>query len=72
MTNVLLVEAGPRVLPGYPEALSDYAKGALEKLGVEVALGAAVTEVGEDRVTFGGRSVGLHLREENLKVLGRG
>jgi len=27
-----------------------------------------VTEFG----TFGGHSVGLHLREENLKVLGRG
>jgi NADH dehydrogenase len=57
MTNVLLVEAGPRVLPGYPESLSDYAKGALEKLGVEVALGEAVTQVGEGRVAFGGRSV---------------
>ena len=57
MTNVLLVEAGPRVLPGYPETLSDYAKSALEKLGVEVALGEAVTEVGEGRVTLGGRSV---------------
>ncbi len=57
MTNVLLVEAGPRVLQGYPETLSDYAKGALEKLGVEVALDQAVTEVGEGRVAFGGRSV---------------
>ena len=45
MTNVLLVEAGPRVLPGYPRRLSDYARGALEKLGVEVALGEAVTEI---------------------------
>lgn len=57
MTTVLLVEAGPRVLPGYPQRLSDYALGALEKLGVEVALGEAVTEVGASRVTFGGRSV---------------
>jgi len=57
MTKVLLVEAGPRVLPGYPDTLSDYARGALEKLGVEVALGEAVTEVGEGRVGYGGRSV---------------
>jgi NADH dehydrogenase len=57
MTTVLLVEAGPRVLPGYPDTLSDYARGALERLGVEVALGAAVTEVAEGKVAFGGRSV---------------
>ncbi len=57
MTNVLLVEAGPRVLPGYPDTLSDYARGALEKLGVEVALGEAVTEIAAGYVGFGGRSV---------------
>lgn len=57
MTTVLLVEAGERVLQGYPEQLSDYARGALQKLGVEVILGEAVTEVSKGRVTFGGRSV---------------
>ncbi len=57
MTNVLLVEAGPRVLPGYSDTLSDYALGALRKLGVEVALDQAVTDVTEGCVTFGGRSI---------------
>ncbi|HMG46809.1 MAG TPA: NAD(P)/FAD-dependent oxidoreductase [Allosphingosinicella sp.] len=57
MTTVLLVEAGPRALPGYPDTLSDYARRALEGLGVEVALGEAVTEVAEGSVAFGGRSV---------------
>ena len=57
MTTVLLVEAGPRVLPGYPDRLSDYASGALGELGVEVALGHAVTEVTEGRVTFGDRGI---------------
>lgn len=57
MTRVLLVEAGPRVLPGYPDTLSDYARGALEKLGVEVALDEAVTEVTDGCVAFGGRKV---------------
>jgi len=57
MTTVLLVEPGPRVLQGYPEKLSDYARGALEELGVEVALGQAVTDVRQRCVTFGDRSV---------------
>jgi NADH dehydrogenase len=57
MTTVLLVEAGPRVLQGYPEKLSGYARRALERIGVEVALGEAVTDVSQGCVTFGGRSV---------------
>src|SRR5215218_1883517 len=35
--RVVLIEAGPRVLAGYAEALSAYAQRALERLGVEVA-----------------------------------
>lgn len=52
-TRVLLVEAGPKVLGGYPDDLSDYAKRALEKLGVEVRLSAAVTQIGRNTVSFG-------------------
>lgn len=57
MTKVLLIEAGPRVLPGYPESLSDYARQALEKLGVEVVLDHAVTEIDVHGVLFGARRV---------------
>ncbi|MGE5203962.1 MAG: NAD(P)/FAD-dependent oxidoreductase [Acidobacteriota bacterium] len=56
-TRVVLVEAGPRVLPTFPEQLSRAAQRALEKLGVEVRLGKAVTRcdaagaiVGGDRI----------------------
>src|SRR5436190_2222516 len=42
--RVVLIEAGPRVLAGFPDDLSAYAQRALEKLGVEVMLGEAVTE----------------------------
>jgi NADH dehydrogenase len=56
-TKVLLIEAGPRVLPGYPESLSDYARRALEKLGVEIALGHAVTRIDAHGVVFGEREV---------------
>lgn len=56
-TTVLLVEAGSKVLNGYPDSLSDYAKRALQKLGVEVRLNAMVTQIERGAVTFGGRRV---------------
>ncbi|MCB5201977.1 NAD(P)/FAD-dependent oxidoreductase [Neorhizobium sp. T786] len=52
-TRVLLVEAGPRVLPTFSEDLSAYAKASLEKLGVEVRLGQPVTAISEEGVTIG-------------------
>ncbi len=42
--QIVLVEAGPRLLPAFAPSLSDYAKKALETLGVEVVLSRAVTE----------------------------
>ena len=57
ITRILLVEAGPVVLPGYSDDLSDYARRALEQLGVEVALGDAVTKVSAGSVMFGDRRV---------------
>jgi NADH dehydrogenase len=43
--RIILAEAGPRVLSAFPQQLSDYAAGALRKLGVEVHLGEAVNEI---------------------------
>ena len=42
-TRVLLVEAGPRLLPSFPEPLSHHAERALLRLGVDVRLKQAVT-----------------------------
>lgn len=53
--RVVLVEAGPRVLAGYPDELSDYTKQSLESLGVEVVLGAAVTACTAEGVVYGGK-----------------
>ena len=53
--RVVLVEAGPRVLPGFDESLSAYAQRALERLGVEVELNQPVSECSVDHVVFGGR-----------------
>ncbi|HEX5262121.1 MAG TPA: NAD(P)/FAD-dependent oxidoreductase, partial [Phenylobacterium sp.] len=51
--RVVLIEAGPRVLAGYPDDLSDYARRSLENLGVEVELGRAVSDVTADGVVYG-------------------
>ena len=56
-TRVLLIEAGPRLLPTFPEDLSRYAERALRSLGVEVWLGRAIT---------GCDAAGVTLREERL------
>ena len=51
--NILLVEAGPRLLPAFAEDLSAKAKKQLEKLGVQVRTGTAVTAIGSESVTLG-------------------
>jgi len=50
---VVLIEAGPRVLAGFPDDLSAYAQASLESLGVEVKLGQPVTECSADGVVYG-------------------
>jgi NADH dehydrogenase len=52
--RVVLIEAGPRVLPSFAASASAYAHRALEKLGVEVRLGHPVMECDADGVMFGG------------------
>ncbi len=53
-TRVVLIEAGPRVLAGFPDELSAYAQRSLENIGVEVILGQPVTECSAEGVVFGG------------------
>ena len=48
--KVVLIEAGPRVLPALPERLSQSSEKLLRKLGVEVHTGAKVAEVLADGV----------------------
>src|SRR5882757_728909 len=55
--RVLLIEAGPRILPTFAPDLSAYAHRALERLGVEVQLGSAVTDCNSGGVVVGGRSI---------------
>ena len=61
LARVILVEAGPRVLPAYSEKLSESARAQLEgKLHVEVRLGTKVTGVGERYVELDGERLAAH------------
>jgi NADH dehydrogenase len=55
--KITLVEAGPHVLPVFHESLRAYARRALEKLGVEVRLGQAVTACDERGVLVGSERI---------------
>lgn len=48
--QVVLVEAGPRLLPMFAEDLSEYARQRLEKMGVRVRLNTMVKHIGPGRV----------------------
>ncbi len=49
-TRIYLVEAGPRILNGYPESLSEKARKTLEDMGVRVLLNTPVTGIDKGEV----------------------
>ncbi len=51
-SRIVLIEAGPRLLPALPENLSRYAQRALERMGVEIRLRTAVTGCDSSGVSF--------------------
>lgn len=53
--RVILIEAGPRILPGFRESLSAYARRALANLGVEIKLGQQVSKCMDGGVEIDGR-----------------
>jgi len=55
--RVVLVQSGKRLLPVFPEALSEDAAQALRHLGVEVVLGSRVEAVAAEGVTVSGQQV---------------
>jgi NADH dehydrogenase len=61
--NITLIEAGPRILPALPERISKSVHTALEKLGVEVIVGASVSEITEHSLTTrGGATINADLK----------
>ncbi len=53
LARIVLVEAGPRMLPAFPEKLATKAQEALKKLGVEVQTHTAVTGIDDEGVLLG-------------------
>ena len=55
--RIVLIEAGPRILPSFPPRLSAAAQLALERLGVEVRLGKAVMLCDAEGVVVAGERI---------------
>jgi NADH dehydrogenase len=55
--QILLCEAGPRILPSFSEGLSAAAASELDRLGVEVLVGRSVESVDAAGVVVGGRRI---------------
>ena len=55
--HILLVEAGPRVLSGFPERLAAFARRSLEKVGVEVLVDTPIEAIDRDGVIAKGKRI---------------
>src|SRR6516162_6857114 len=55
--RILLVEAAPRMLAGFPEKLADFAQGELERMGVEVLLDTPIEAIDDQGVVAKGRRI---------------
>jgi NADH dehydrogenase len=60
-SQIILLDAAPRVLMSYPEDLAEKATHSLVKLGVTVKCGARVTDINEDGLTFESRENLSHI-----------
>jgi NADH dehydrogenase len=58
--RVILVEGGPKILPSYPDELSEHARRDLANLGVDVRTGTLVSEIGGHHVVAGGERIHAH------------
>jgi NADH dehydrogenase len=58
--RIILIEAGPRVLPSFPENLSAYTQQSLEKMGVEVMTLTRVTKCDRAGVDIEGGRIDAH------------
>lgn len=60
IARIILVEAGPSILPAFPEDLRSSARKALRRLGVEVRDGQPVTRVEDGAVWIGEERIDAH------------
>jgi NADH:ubiquinone reductase (H+-translocating) len=59
-SRVILVEGGPKILPTYPDELSEHARRDLTNLGVDVRTGTLVSEIGPHHVVAGSERIHAH------------
>jgi len=59
-SRIILIEAGPSILPSFPESLRASARRALRRLGVEVWEQAKVTALERDRLAVGDTHLEAH------------
>jgi NADH dehydrogenase len=57
LSRIVLLEAGPRILPAFPPDLSNYAARALRRMGVEVRTSAKVTGLDGNGVLLGNERI---------------
>ena len=60
IARIFLIEAGPSILPAFPEPLRESARIALLRLGITVRLGKAVTKVEPEAVWIGDERIDAH------------
>ena len=60
IARIILIEAGPSILPSFPEDLRESARRALLRLGVDVRVGKAVTKVEDGAVWVGEERIEAH------------
>lgn len=58
--RVVLIQSAPRILPTFPETLSEKAKRSLEQLGVEVMLKSKVEHIDQEGVLINGKRLASH------------
>jgi len=59
-SRVILLEGGPKILPAYPDALSEHARRDLTNLGVDVRTGTLVSDIGAHHVAAGDERLHAH------------
>lgn len=57
IANILLVQAAPRILPTFPEALSATAQKSLEEIGVKVLINSKVEHIDAEGVVVNGERI---------------
>lgn len=60
IARIVLVEAGPSILPAFPDELRESARRALQRLGVDVRVGKAVTRIEPGAVWIGDERIDAH------------